>query len=217
MHGATIQISYQLTVTNVGETDYTGQDFYYKGAGASEDNKVTTTANIVLDYVANNLQYRETDNENWEIVSAENLTNNDDSKLNDRLVNNSLTEQINQFNTIIQTTGLNANLKPGEETSKELLLSQLITSQNTQDDKSYDNITEIVQTSNTAGRRMAYSIVGNQDPTTTPTEVDSAMSEKVMILPPFGVMTYIIYAGIAIAAIAILAVGIVVIKKKVVK
>src|SRR5699024_6354189 len=46
MHGATIQISYQLTVTNVGETDYTGQDFYYKGAGASEDNKVTTTANI---------------------------------------------------------------------------------------------------------------------------------------------------------------------------
>ena len=217
MHGATIQISYRLTVTNVGETDYTGQDFYYKGAGASEDNKVTTTADIVLDYVANNLQYRETDNENWEVVSAENLTNNDDSKVNDRLVNNSLTEQINQFNTIIQTTGLNTNLKPGEETSKELLLSQLITSQNTQDDKSYDNITEIVQTSNTAGRRMAYSIVGNQDPTTAPTEVDSAMSEKVMILPPFGVMTYIIYAGIAIVAIAILAVGIIFIKKKVTK
>ena len=36
MQGANIRISYILTVTNVGETDYEGQDFYYKGTGTSK-------------------------------------------------------------------------------------------------------------------------------------------------------------------------------------
>ena len=215
MHGATIQIAYELTVTNAGETDYTGQDFYYKATGASEENKVTTTANLVLDYVANNLQYREADNEGWKVVTENDLTNNDNAKVNDRLVNNSLTEQIGSYNTILQTDQLSSNLKPGEEVSKQLILTQLITSSDSQDDKTYENIAEIVQTSNTAGRRMAYSVVGNQDPTQTPSEVDSSRAEKVTVLPPFG-QAYLYY-GIGILVGILLIAGIVVIKKKVMK
>ncbi len=215
MHGATIQITYELTVTNAGETDYTGKDFYYKATGASEESKVTTTANLVLDYVANNLQYRETDNEGWKVVNTNDLTNNDNAHINDRLVNNSLTEQIGSYNTILQTEQLSNSLKPGEKVSKQLILTQLITTSDSQDDKTYENIAEIVQTSNTAGRRMAYSVVGNQDPTKTPTEVDSSRAEKVVILPPFG-QAYLYY-GIGILVGILLVAGIVVIKKKVMK
>ena len=215
MHGATIQITYELTVTNASETDYTGQNFYYKATGTSEESKVTTTANLLLDYVANNLQYREADNEGWKVVNAIDLTNNDNAKVNDRLVNNSLTEQIGSYNTILQTDQLAKNLKPGEKVSKQLVLTQLITSNNSQDDKTYENITEIVQTSNTAGRRMAYSIVGNQDPTKTPSEVDSSRAEKVTVLPPFGQAYF--YYGIGILVGILIIAGIVIIKKKVMK
>ncbi len=211
MHGATIQISYLLTVTNAGETDYTGEEFYYKARGASEETKVTTKADIVLDYVANNLQYREVDNTDWTPVVGTDLTSA--ANVNDRLVNSSLAEELGQFNTILQTEALNTALKPGEQTTKALILTQTITPENTRDDMTYDNIAEIVQTSNTVGRRMAYSIVGNQDPTTSPAEVDSGKAEQVVILPPFG-RTYL-YIGITLGVIALLTVGIILIKKKV--
>jgi len=75
---------------------------------------------------------------------------------------------------------------------------------------------EIVQTSNNVGRRMAYSIVGNQDPTLdAPSEVDATKAEEVLILPPFG--SEYIYYGLAIAVAAILGLGIFLIKKKVMR
>ena len=73
MQGANIRISYELKVTNVGETDYEGEDFYYKGTGAGTI--VTTKADIVADYVANNLNFK-TDNNNgtgWQITTSGDL------------------------------------------------------------------------------------------------------------------------------------------------
>ena len=64
---------------------------------------------------------------------------------------------------------------------------------------------------------MAYSIQGNQDPTKTPEEVDSVKSERVMILPPFGIGNTVVYIAIAMAVLVILTGGIIVIKKKVLK
>ena len=110
---------------------------------------------------------------------------------------------------------MNANLKPGETTKQGLILSQLITSQNKQDDKTYNNIAEIVQTSNTVGRRMAYSIVGNQDPLKAPSEIDASKAEEVVILPPFG-KAYL-FVGIGAVTAMLIAGGIIFIKKKVMK
>lgn len=208
MHGATIQISYKLTVKNVGEIDYTGKDFYYKGIGASEGNKVTTTANLIVDYIPNNLQYREGDNEGWSVVKAQDLITTGN-------VNGSIGTSISKYNTILATDKMNKALKPGETVTKELVLTQTITSQNTQDNMTYGNIAEILQTSNTVGRRMAFSIVGNQDPTKAPTEVDSAKAEEVVILPPFGQMY--LYFGLGIVVVALIAGAVIVIKKKVLK
>lgn len=208
MHGATIQISYKLTVKNVGEIDYTGKDFYYKGIGASEGNKVTTTANLIVDYIPNNLQYREGDNEGWSVVKAQDLITTGN-------VNGSIGTSISKYNTILATDKMNKALKPGETVTKELVLTQTITSQNTQDNMTYGNIAEILQTSNTVGRRMAFSIVGNQDPTKAPTEVDSSKAEEVVILPPFGQMY--LYFGLGIVVVALIAGAVIVIKKKVLK
>lgn len=208
MHGATIQISYKLTVKNVGEIDYTGKDFYYKAVRASEENKVTTTANLIVDYVPNNLQYREGDNEGWSVVKAQDLITTGN-------VNGSIGTSISKYNTILATDKMNKALKPGETVTKELVLTQTITSQNTQDNMTYGNIAEILQTSNTVGRRMAFSIVGNQDPTKAPTEVDSSKAEEVVILPPFGQMY--LYFGLGIAVLAVVVGGVILIKKKILK
>ena len=91
-----------------------------------------------------------------------------------------------QYNTILTTT-FSDTLEPGDSTvEKTLVLTQTITPENTSDNLKYINIAEIVETSNTAGRRMAYSIVGNQKPTEAVAEVDASSSEEVMVLPPFG-------------------------------
>lgn len=219
MHGATIEITYKVKITNVGEVDYEGQEFYYLGKTAG--NVVTTTANQVVDYVANNLKFdsNNTTNNGWEVIAKDSLIKDkSDYKNNDNLVNSNLSNNVAQFNDVIETSGseLNKILKPGESTEKTLILSQLITAENSDDDLTYTNMVEIVRTSNTVGRRMAYSVVGNQDPKSDQAdELDSSTAEKVIILPPFG-EAHIYYILGAVVAL-ILVGGIALIIRKVLK
>ena len=218
MHGATIQITYTIKVTNVGEIDYVDdatKDFYYKG-NTSGISVVTTTANQLVDYVQNNLQFDASNKVNsqdrWSVINVNDLTAH--QEVNSDLVNKRWEEQLHKFNTIIQTDSLSENLVPGQEISKTLILSQLITPENEEDDLTYGNMVEIVKTSNTAGRRMAYSVVGNENPLAEePSEVDTSIAEKVVILPPFGALRIIYIVGAVVAII--LVAGIILIKKKV--
>ena len=212
MHGATIQISYELTVTNVGEIDYTGKDFYYKGAGASNNTKVTTAANTVLDYVSNNLKYRaEENNGNWSVIN---------NPVSTAGLNSNIANGVSKIGTVLQTNKLGKALIPDKDKQKStatvgLVLTQLITPDNNADDRTYDNMAEITTISNSVGRRMAYSIQGNQDPTADiPSEVDSVKAEQVVILPPFGSGNMIVYICLGVAVLAILSTGIILIKRK---
>lgn len=237
MHGATIRIEYTLTVTNAGEIDFDGKGFYYRADDQNNEQEkkgrlVTTSADQVIDYVNNNLKFREEDNKQvWSIISTDEVINGQNGE-GSKLVNGTVAgvikknvggRDVNQYNSIVQTETLKKALVPQTKNSNsadtsistKLVLSQLITAQNDTDDLTYDNIAEIVKTTNSVGRRMAYSVAGNQDPTQIPSEVDAAKAERVMILPPFGSATYV-YIIIAIAAAIILAVGIVLIKKKVI-
>lgn len=217
MHGATIEANYKLKVTNVGEVDYEGQKYYYLG-DSSGANEVTTVANGVVDYVANNLQFNGNHeaNQKWTIIPNTSLIPQKDEDHAANLVNRRLDDKVKQFNNIIQTDGFNKALKPGENAEKTLILTQLISTENKSDDLTYSNMAEIVKTSNTVGRRMAYSVVGNQDPKESAAkEVDSSMAERIIILPPFG-NTHIFYTLGAIIAI-ILAAGIIFIIRKVIK
>ena len=226
MHGATIQITYTVKITNVGETDYydTGdaKNYYYLGTRDGSD-VVTTTANQVVDYVQNNLQFNRENEANggsnsadgWNIITVDNLTGQD--LVNARLESGGENNKLSAFNTIIQTESFGSdNLVPGQETTRTLILSQLITPENTDDDLTYGNMVEIVKTSNTVGRRMAYSVVGNQDPSLEDaSEVDANIAERIVILPPFGeVRIYYILAGV----VAVMLIGgIILIRRKVLK
>ena len=218
MHGATIQITYDVTVTNMGEVDYKETQFYYIGKVNNPETIVRTSADVVIDYVANNLQFRTQSNQaawDWSTITEQEIQKNN-------YVNTEVQGVLKEYNTIITTEALNEKLIPLTESTKEseetqdeiqLILTQLITSQNEDDDLTYDNIGEIVKISNDVGRRMAYSVQGNQNPKEAPTEPDSSMAERVVILPPFG--TTYLYIGLAVLIAAMLGISIVVIKKTV--
>ena len=222
MHGATIEVTYQVTVSNVGEVDYKDNQFYYTGNKSANAKIVTTSANQVLDYVANNLQFNKQNNEAWNVIEKDEIKSQG-------LVNAKLDSQVEKFNTIIVTEKLSQELVPNlykekvdknaqDCTSVPLVLTQLITSENDSDDLTYRNIVEIVKTSNLVGRRNEYSVVGNQDPTKAPQELDSDIAEVVRILPPFGnAGLYIIIIAVTLVAIAIIIGGTTFIKKKVLK
>ncbi len=222
MHGSTIQITYDITVTNIGEVDYRDTQFYYSGKVADESTIVKTSAVRVMDYVSNNLQFRDASNDEawgWEPITNGEITGT-------QYVSPEVANELKDFNTIIITGALNKKLIPRTQSTMEsedtstfirLTLAQLITSQNTTDDLSYGNIAEIVKIHNDVGRRMAFSVQGNQSPSGGPAEPDSSRAEQVTILPPFGKQQY--YLGLGIAVISMLAVGIIaiitlVLKKK---
>lgn len=221
MHGSTIEITYAIKITNAGEVDYDGKAFYYKGEQTGSI--VTTTANQIIDYVSNNLKFDKSKNDGWSIIRNIDAGQSGVDEIYDtahpnefdgRLVKTELAESWSKFNNII-TTKFNDALQPGGTCEKTLVLSQVITTENKSDDLTYRNIVEIVKTSNTVGRRMAYSIVGNQDPTQDAQEVDTSVAEKVIILPPFG-DTHIYYIlGFTIGIILIG--GITLILRKVLK
>ena len=227
MHGAKIQITYQITVTNVGEVDYKENKFYYTGTVADKNTIVKTTANQIIDYVANNLQFDSSlaENTDWEVITQDKLITQDKTQ---DLVNKNLKSKVERYNTII-TTKENATIAKTElvpdiydnkksSASTNLVLTQLITAENKTDDLTYKNIVEIVKTSNNVGRRNEYSVVGNQDPTMEPQEIDSDRAEIVKILPPFGnAGLYIIITITTIIAIGLLAGGIVFIRRKILK
>ena len=217
MHGATIEITYQVSVSNVGEVDYKDNLFYYTGNKSANAKIVTTKANEVIDYVANNLQFNVSNNKDWKVIEKDEIKSQG-------LVNAKLDNKVEKFNTIIVTESLNKDLVPeladenNSSVSVPLVLTQLITSENDSDDLTYRNLVEIVKTSNTVGRRMEYSVVGNQDPESKPQELDSDIAEVVRILPPFGnAGLYIIITAVALVAIVIIIGGAIFIKKKVLK
>ena len=235
MHGATIKISYKITVSNLGEVDYRAGNnknaidngFYYTGKKSNSAIVATTRANVLTDFVSNNLQFYKNDNAAWEVIQSSDL-------FSKNYLHRMYSEEIKKYNTVLTTTSA-ANIPKADlvpelyynkvskagvqmSVSDELVLTQLITPENDTDDLTYKNIVEISSTSNDMGRRNAFSIVGNQNPTQQPQEVDTDISQTVKILPPYGNggLNYII-AAIVLASSIILIGGIVFTKKFILK
>ena len=61
MAGSSIEVTYNIKVTNVGDVDYTTKNFYYSGIPSDENNISKTKAVTVIDYPSNYLQFSETD------------------------------------------------------------------------------------------------------------------------------------------------------------
>lgn len=218
MHGANMTIDYKITVKNIGEVDYPSKNFYYLGQKLSSDEAVTTTVNSIVDYaganggsdenIYNNLNYSASENSGWTFTSAGDI---------DGLVADEIKSEIAKYTTILTYT-FNKELKPELENADNsyvettLRLSQVITPDSDTDNQLYSNMVEILSYNDAEGRKLAYSTVGNQNPSSEIAEVDAHISQ-LTILPPFG-QTYV-YVGIGIGVAVILIAGIVIIKKKV--
>lgn len=255
MHGATIQVTYAITVANIGEVDYDENQFYYTGRVADTSTLVKTTPNTLIDYVGfqaesgnatrNNLQFNSSQNPDWSVISIDELITDNSNDVDGNLINKNLKDNASTYTTIVKTDAVQKQLKPiimDENAAKkiddafasdplnalatvnssesvvgvQLVLSQMLTSDNSSDDMTYNNLVEIVKTSNQVGRRMAYSVVGNQNPKLEPAEIDADDSQEITILPPFG-QSYIYYVlGGAVALILIVGIALVirVVKKK---
>ena len=233
MHGANLKVTYKISIANIGEVDYKDKEFYYLGKESNAGtNIVYTKSNSIIDYVGfkagdgnnltrNNLQFYAKDNDpDWEVVSSV------DNLVKQGIINEELKDKAKLYTTIIKQDFPDKELKPilvdadknkaNSVITTKLVLTQTLTADSKNDDKSYDNITELVSTSNTVGRRMEYSVVGNQDPTAEPAEIDADDAQTVTILPPFGQKNiyYVLGAAIAVILIAGVVVTIRVIKKK---
>ena len=257
MHGSTLQITYAITVANVGEVDYNEEQFYYTGKVADTSTIVKTDPRVLVDYVGtqvhdynsnddntatrNNLQFNKAQNPDWNTISSADLLNNG-------LLNTRLTDNVNKYTDghIITTTAASKGLIPviadqrnvKDKIAKafkddpmnalntvnstqsvsgvQLILTQMITQDSSSDDRIYNNMTELVTTQNTVGRKMSYSVVGNQDPTMEPREIDADDSQEVVILPPFGNthLFYVLGGAIALILIAGITITLVVLKKR---
>lgn len=257
MHGSTLQITYAITVANVGEVDYNEEQFYYTGKVADTSTIVKTDPRVLVDYVGtqvhdynsnddntstrNNLQFNKAQNPDWNTISSADLLNNG-------LLNTRLTDNVNKYTDghIITTTAASKGLIPviadqsnvkdkianafksdplhaletvnstQSVSGVQLILTQMITQDSSSDDRVYNNMTELVTTQNTVGRKMSYSVVGNQDPTMEPREIDADDSQEVVILPPFGNthLFYVLGGAIALILIAGITITLVVLKKR---
>ena len=278
MYGARIEVDYTFTVTNVGEVDYLDKQFYYTGTtnDTSASNISTTTANTVVDYITNNMQFLPTNSSNttWSIRTVNELTSpstNENNNYQDitnfdanntaggptlvgnqtELINNKYYNTLNTYNTIVtnKTMGDTA-LYPEEaivEADEEvtnpqssvqttMMLSTTLTPDSGEDTMVYNNLSEIVQVSNSQGRRLKWSVTGNQpmadqdrgtdEPArpedeiytkadlVTPKEIDADSSQEILILPPTGAnRNYTLWIIVGVIALVIIAGGVILIRR----
>ena len=236
LQGANIQITYLIQIANTGEVDYKENSFYYTGIVSDPGTIVKTNPGGIVDYVGsqqtageatrNNLKFEKAINPDWDVLTVNEL-------IEKGLINEKLRSAAKKHNTIIYTETTARDLVPilvdedaktikdyaGGDRAKyinenidsvaavQLVLSQVLSGDTKSDDMTYNNIAELVKVSNTVGRRMSYSVVGNQDPTANPIEIDSDKSEEVVITPPFGEHQLNYYLGFGLAAILIIGVA----------
>ena len=257
MYGARVEVDYEFTVTNVGEVDYKDNKFYYTGVSSDPDNVdniSTTAANTVVDYVSNNIQFLPTNENNvtWSIRTVADLTTNpadeqydysvEDNYIGNQteLLNNKFYDTLNTYTTIVTNKSMgDVQLYPEEaeiegvnsSSSTTMRLSTTLVPDSGEETMVYNNLAEIVQVSNSQGRRLKYSVTGNQpmanqesgpdvseDPDNgvytkidivTPTEIDSDSSQELLILPPTGAnRNYTLWIIVGVVALLIVAGGV---------
>jgi len=251
--GSNIEATYKLSVENVGEVDYKDKNFYYTGKtnDASTKNISKTNAITVIDYVSNLIEYDnkyQKDDSNWavknagQIITSSNL-NKDGSltvtgNIDGDYVNRHYLGKVSTYNILLTTNSLKGDLLPTIENkgdnSREtsLVLTKKLSNSSGDEEFIYNNLSEIVEISNDQGRRMQFSIVGNQDMAdqslktkntadnvnsaikiVSPTEIDADSAQKIVILPPLGEKHIMPVLIVVVASLSIIAIGIVVIKK----
>ena len=196
IEGATLETIYEMKVTNVGELDYSTENYYYYGIKGNDSEKVTVSVTELLDYVDGRLNNVNLDKK-WTETNQEHLKDVNASKKN--------ADDINKYRTYL-TDKLTQPLKPGESNTVNLYTSKLLTST---DDNTFNNEAEISQVEK---NKTGFTIG-------TPVKLINGFfnigdSEEIVIIPSTGENKSIVLSTIVgITAIVILGIGIILIKK----
>lgn len=204
IQGATLEVGYVITTTNLSELDYVSENFYKYGIVEGE--VVTITPSAIIDYLDNGWAFESEKNPDWQVKTKEDLPglvgevvyNNENSTINDKII--LYTESLKEY-----------NLKPTESASVNLLVSKLLT---TSDDMTFDNETEITTLDKTGGSKPEET-PGNYVPGSGKTESDDSIAETVSVTPATGDNRNIIIPIIVgVTALIVLGVGVIIIKRK---
>ncbi len=204
IQGATLEVGYVITTTNLSELDYLSENFYKYGI--VEGDVVTITPTAIIDYLDNDWSFDNTINPDWEVRTVDEIRDIvAEVVYNDE--NSTITEK-----TILYTESLSdEKLEPTQSASINLLVSKILT---TSDDISIDNETEINRLDKTGGSKPEET-PGNYIPGTGRTESDDNIAETVIVTPATGAnLAFVLPISIGVIALVILGVGIFLIKRK---
>lgn len=204
IQGATVEVEYEIKVTNNSELDYVSEDFYKYGIKSG--NEVTITPTSIIDYLDKNWGFEAEKNKEWTVKSLDEIKNivakevyeNEDSTIADK--------------TILYTESLkDKKLKPTESATVNLNVSKVLSNS---DEISLDNESEITKLTKNGGPRPSPT-PGNHVPGQEPKEPDESTSETVIVTPSTGAnLEFIVPIMIGVIALVILGAGVVIIKKK---
>lgn len=205
IQGATVEVEYEIKVTNNSELDYVSEDFYKYGIKSG--NEVTITPTSIIDYLDKNWGFEAEKNKEWTVKSLDEIKNivakevyeNEDSTIADK--------------TILYTESLKGQkLKPTESATVNLNVSKVLSNS---DEISLDNESEITELTKDGGSKL-ISTPGNYIPGQEETkESDESIAETVIVTPSTGAnLEFIVPIMIGVIALVILGAGVVIIKKK---
>lgn len=188
LSGATLQVTYNITLTNNSEIDTAGN------ATLDTITSGMIVAKNIVNYVPNNLTFEASDNdglngEYWKVTSVDNIQKNNNATLvNSRNVENKIdistqttTLMATPNNPLVKKWLTSADYNPNNGSSNayldkevtnpdrsqvtaQLTLKKLISTESSGDDKEFYNITEVVEYNNGVGRYDHGAIPGNQNP-----------------------------------------------------
>ena len=204
IQGATVEVEYEIKVTNNSELDYVSEDFYKYGIKSG--NEVTITPTSIIDYLDKNWGFEAEKNKEWTVKSLDEIKNivakevyeNEDSTIADK--------------TILYTESLKGQkLKPTESATVNLNVSKVLSNS---DEISLDNESEITELTKDGGSRP-ISTPGNYVPGQEAKETDESIAETVIVTPSTGAnLEFIVPVMVGVIALVILGAGVVIIKKK---
>ena len=229
VHGATLELTFSIKVINTGETDYKDETYYNTGVITNANNIVTLDPAMIVDYVSNNLVFDTNLNSGWqEITDKTQLTSGDDPYIKavdenafnglQKVIVSTADNPIVQSDPIVPEKAKNKVGKASETQTATVFLTKVISSDgNTTEDTEYENTAEVIESITTNGRRTYNSEIVSIPGNYNIGEPDTALSERIAIVPPFGAEDVVKYVLIAIAVAGVLGIGIFLIKRKVLR
>ncbi len=222
---AKLDLEYKLRVTNISEVEYNNPDYYFYGK-KQEGNKVTLSADMIVDYFDNNISPDL--NNGWEIKKYSDLKDggliDTSDKMKEALEGNVVIACSDELKGDLQPAQINESGDIINETdstrSLQLKGSKLLANTANDEDSLWVNNAEILKIiQKNGGSTLVETMPGNYIYNDSEThEQDDATSESIVITSPTGLqIDYIAFVLLAISSLGILLSGIILIKKYVLK